>query len=185
VEVPVANQLGVLFGPQPPGTLVGFIRVRDVFNGANISGAKVVLDSGEMDTVGADGLYTFPGLPPRYTCATASATGYHPGTACKQVLSGMMVYNSIALFPDSDFIDAGPGQPDGGGAAADAGGGGVDGGGPGIDGGGAGADAGDDPPAPTTCGCRAGGRSASSGALLACVLAGFAAMLGRGRKLRG
>jgi hypothetical protein len=183
VEVPVATQLGVLFGALPPGTLVGFIRERDVFNGANIPGATVTLDSGEVDVVGADALYTFPGIPPRSTCATASAPGYHPATQCKQVKSGMMEYNSIALFPNSDFIDAGPGAPDAGpgqdaAPPADAGGGGPDGA--------AGADGGEEPPSPTTCGCRAGGRrGASSLAFLACALAGFAAMLRRGRNRRG
>jgi hypothetical protein len=185
VERPVANHLGILFGPLPPGTLVGFVKVKDVFNGAPIPGAVVTLDDGQTDTVGANGLYTFTDLSPRYTCATADAPGYHPATACKVVVSGTMVYNSIALFPDSDFIDAGPdgppdaslpGTPD---AAPQA-----DGGDPGGGDGGPGGDGGDDGGGDGgTCGCRApghaGGHAGRAGhaGIGACVLGLFAAML--------
>lgn len=112
VERAVANHLGIRYGALPKGQVVGFIRVRDVFGGANIAGAIATLDDGRTDTVGADGLFDFPGVTPRLACVTATATGYHPATRCVQVASGMMNYDSIALYPDGDFIDAGPGAPD-------------------------------------------------------------------------
>ncbi len=62
--------------------------------------------------------YDFTNVSPRYACVTASMPGYHSATSCKQVTSGNLVYNSIALYPNSDFVDAGP-APDAG-APADA-----------------------------------------------------------------
>ena len=115
VERTVANHLAVRHGVLPPGQLVGFIRERDIFDStANISGALVELDDGTSMLTGADGRYLFNGVTPRYACVTASKTGYHSDTQCKQVISSEVVYNSIALFPNSDFIDAGPGVPDAG-----------------------------------------------------------------------
>lgn len=119
VERVVANHLGIRFGTLPPGQLVGFIRERDIFDETkNIVGATVVLDDGTMDTTGSDGLYNFSMVTPRYACATASAPGYHSATRCQQVASNEIKYNSIALFPNSDFIDAGPGAMDAGSADA-------------------------------------------------------------------
>ncbi len=188
----VSNHLGVQFGALPPGTLVGFIRDSDLFNGANIAGAKATLDTGATYTVGADALYSFPGLPPRFTCVTASAAGYHPATQCKNVLSGMTIFNSMALFPDSLFIDAGPGgPPDAGaqppadaaplpdGASPDDDGGAPDASAAGVDGSGG-------------CGCRVGGldpRRCASGAFAACMAGVLFVMLlaghRRGRKQLG
>ncbi|MCE9578708.1 MAG: phosphodiester glycosidase family protein [Deltaproteobacteria bacterium] len=112
VERAVANHLGVRYGALPKGQVVGFIRVRDVFGGANIPGAVATLDDGRTDTVGADGLFDFPAVTPRLACVTATATGYHAASRCVQVESGMMNYDSIALYPNADFVDAGPGAPD-------------------------------------------------------------------------
>ncbi len=108
----VANHLGIHHGPLPPGQLVGLVRERDIYDGANIEGATVTLDSGETDVTGADALYSFSGVTPRYVCATASKAGYRPETRCKQVTSGNLVYNSIPIYPYSDFVDAAPGAPD-------------------------------------------------------------------------
>ncbi len=165
-ERTVANHLAVRHGTLPPGQLVGFIRERDVFDDtANISGATVELDTGQTVTTGVSGMYQFNGVTPRWACVTASKTGYQTKTQCRQVISNDITYNSIALFPNSDFIDAGPGDPDA--ALFDAGptidaappddGSSVDGGG----GGGGG-------------GCSAGGSAdsaANPAALLALVLA--------------
>jgi hypothetical protein len=112
VERAVANHLAVRYGALPKGQLVGFVRARDVFSGANIAGAVATLDDGRTNTVAADGLFDFPAVTPRWACVTATAAGYHPATRCIQVESAMMNYDSIALFPDSDFIDAGPGAAD-------------------------------------------------------------------------
>ncbi len=144
VERIVANHLAVRHGASPPGQLAGLIRERDIFDeNANIEGALVQLDTGESVVTGADGLYSFPDLTPRLVCVTASKAGYHSNTQCKQVPSGDLTFNSIALFPNSDFIDGGPGLIDAGfsdarvpvdagqvvdgGGSADAGGGGGDG----------------------------------------------------------
>ncbi len=170
VERFVANQLGVRYGMLPPGTMLGFIRERDVFSGADIAGATVSLDSGESMVTAADGRYQFTGLTPRYVCATATHPGYHPVTQCRDVPSAGMIYNSIALYPNSDFIDAGliptpdaaPDVPDAR-PTADAG--------PAADGG---ADAGEEPTAPPTCGCSGAGDSADG---VACLLLVAPAML--------
>ncbi|HUH06111.1 MAG TPA: phosphodiester glycosidase family protein [Kofleriaceae bacterium] len=119
VERAVANHLGVRFGSLPPGQLVGFIRERDVIEGTNLAGALARLDSGEEIVVGTNGYYAFTMVTPRLACVTASKSGYRTDTRCKQVVSGQMVYNSIPLFPNSDFVDAAPGAPDA--AIADAG----------------------------------------------------------------
>lgn len=113
VERIVANHLAVRHGPLPPGQLAGLIRERDIFDDtANIEGALVELDSGETLVTGSDGFYTFNNVAPRYACVTASKVGYHTVTQCKQVPSGELTFNSIALFPNSDFIDGGPGPFD-------------------------------------------------------------------------
>lgn len=119
IERAVANHVGVRFGSLPAGQLVGFIRERDVMEGANLTGALAKLDSGEEIVVGANGYYAFNMVTPRLACVTASKAGYRTETRCKQVVSNQMVYNSIPLFPHSDFVDAAPGTPDA--AVADAG----------------------------------------------------------------
>ena len=119
VERVVSNHRGVRFGTLPPGQLVGFIRERDIFDDTkNIAGATVLLDDGDIAITAADALYNFSSVTPRYACATASAPGYHTETRCKQVVSSEITYNSIALFPNSDFVDAGPGARDAGGSDA-------------------------------------------------------------------
>lgn len=113
VERAVANHLGVRYGSLPTGQLVGFVRERDIFDDTkNISGATAELDTGQQDVTGSDGVYNFPMVTPRFACVTASAPGYRSATQCKQVVPGQIQYNSIALFPHSDFIDAAPGTPD-------------------------------------------------------------------------
>jgi MYXO-CTERM domain-containing protein len=153
-ERTIANHLAIRHGALTPGQLVGFIRERDVFDTtANLEGALVTLDDGRTDTTGADGLYNFAGVSPRYACVTAELDGYRPESSCKQVLSGQVNYNSIALYPWSDFPDAGPGGPD---AAPPDAPSGPDGGGPTGDGGNnAGGDAGGGGGGGGGCGCRA------------------------------
>jgi len=133
VERVVANHLAIRYGALTPGQLVGFVRERDIFDAsANLAGVLVTLDDGRSDTTATDGLYNFPGVSPRYACVTAEKAGYRTETACKQVQSGQVNYNSIAMYPLSDFPDAGPGEPDATPAdaatALDGGGGGADGG---------------------------------------------------------
>lgn len=131
VERIVANHIGVRYGALPSGTMVGLVRERDIFDDtANLEGVTVTLDDGQTAVTGTDGRYSFQ-VPPRYACATASKPGYHSNTLCKQVVTGDITFNSIPLFPNSDFIDAAPGTPDAGpadagGAIPDAIGGGAD-----------------------------------------------------------
>lgn len=164
-ERTVANHLAVRYGALTPGQLVGFIRERDVFDTtANLPGALATLDDGRTDTVGADGMFNFPGVSPRLACVTASLTGYRTETRCVQVVGGEVNYDSMALYPNSDFPDAGPGGPD---ATPIDGGGPLGDGGPIGDGGGAMVGDGGDP-GPTGC-CQAGG--GSSGSALALLVA--------------
>lgn len=110
-ERPVANHLAVRYGSLAPGTLKGVVKERNVETGAPIAGAVVRLDDGRTATYDGDSLWVFE-VPPRWACATASAPGYRPNTVCRQITSGQEIYGSIALFPDSDFPDAGPGAAD-------------------------------------------------------------------------
>lgn len=152
-ERTIANHLAIRHGALTPGQLVGFIRERDVFDAsANLAGALVTLDDGRTDTTGTDGLYNFAGVSPRYACVTATLDTYRPETACKQVLSGQVNYNSIALYPWSDFPDAGPGGAD---AAPPDGPNGPDGGPTGDGGNNAGGDGGPGGSDGPGCGCRA------------------------------
>jgi hypothetical protein len=165
VERVVANHLAVRHGALPPGQMLGFVRERDVIQGADIEGALVELDDGQTQTTGADGRFSFTSVAPHYTCATVSKAGYRTKTQCKQVVSNDLVYNSVALFPNSDFVDAAPGAPDA--AIADAGptldapAGAADATGPDA------GDGGGDP----GCGCSGGGPPASSAALLLAIIA--------------
>lgn len=111
VERPVANHLAVRYGELPDGTIQGHVTERSV-GGPKISGATVTIDDGRSKTYDGASLWTFAAAP-RWTCVTASKAGYHPATECRQVPAADQVYSSIALFPNSDFIDAGPGAPDG------------------------------------------------------------------------
>ena len=109
----LANHLGVSFTALANGRMIGFVRARDVFDAtANLVGAQVQLDNGRGVTTDLEGLFQFADLTPRHTCATASHTGYRSVTQCRLIPSGDEIYNSIALFPNSDFIDAGPLPPD-------------------------------------------------------------------------
>jgi hypothetical protein len=112
VERAVANHLGVRYGSLPKGTLVGFIRAKDIFNGTDLPGAVATLDDGRQQTVGASAMYDFANVTPRYACVTASFTGYHAAKRCVQVLENTVNYDSIALFPNSQFVDANPNAPD-------------------------------------------------------------------------
>jgi uncharacterized protein (TIGR03382 family) len=111
VERPVANHLAVRYGELPTGVIQGHVTERSV-GGPRIAGATITIDDGRSKTDDGENLWTFP-AEPRWTCVTATKGGYHPGTECRQVPSADQIYSSISLFPNSDFIDAGPGAPDG------------------------------------------------------------------------
>lgn len=107
VERPVANHLGIVFGAQSPGTLLGEVR-EGALNGPDLIGVRVTLDDGRMiTTVSSDPGYSFAPVAPRYACVTAEKTGYNPVTQCKQVEPGILNYNSIVMFPVGTGPDAG------------------------------------------------------------------------------
>lgn len=111
VERPVANHLAVRHGSLPLGTIKGVVKERNVETGASIAGATVTIDDGRTTTYDGDELWLFE-VAPRWVCVTGSAVGYHSNTTCRQVTSAQETYASIALFPDADFIDAGPDDAD-------------------------------------------------------------------------
>jgi hypothetical protein len=119
VERAVANHLAIVHDPQTPGELTGFI-CKDTFSPCNtvIPGALVILDDGRMQTVGADGRYTFGNVTPRLACATAKKGGFRTNSRCSQVSAGQTQFNSIALMAGQDPVDAG--VPDAAAAPEDA-----------------------------------------------------------------
>lgn len=114
VQRAVANHLAIKYGALPHGNLVGVICKHDVTlcaDGASanrIAGAKVTLDDGRTQTTGSDAFYSFDNITPRLACVTAKATGYLTKTQCNTVETGVaQSYNSIALDPGTDPLDAG------------------------------------------------------------------------------
>lgn len=106
VQRPVANHLGIVYGAQPPGTLLGEVR-EGALNGPDIFGVLVTLDDGQTHTtVSTNPGYEFT-VPPRYACVTASRTGYNTVTQCKQVEPGIVNFNSIVMFRTGTGPDAG------------------------------------------------------------------------------
>ncbi|MBZ0233664.1 MAG: phosphodiester glycosidase family protein [Deltaproteobacteria bacterium] len=146
VERPVANHLGIAYGAQAPGTLLGKVREGSL-TGPNVPGVLVRLDDGRtVTTDNMDNGYSFS-VSPRFACVTASKAGYNTVTQCKQVEPGILNYNSIVMFPLGQGVDAGvvdAGIPDGGDGSIDAangdGGGGDDGSGSDAGDGGGGGD---------------------------------------------
>ncbi|HEY5948537.1 MAG TPA: phosphodiester glycosidase family protein [Kofleriaceae bacterium] len=119
VERNVANHLAVKYGMLPKGELYGLICKHSVINCATdvpsrkISGAAVYLDDSRMQTTDSTGVYDFLSVTPRYACVTVKKLGYLTKTQCRQVESGNLTYNSIALWEGTDSPDAGVGE-DGG-----------------------------------------------------------------------
>ncbi len=99
----------------PTGDLVGVVADSDIYHGARIVGATVSLDSGESTTTGDTGSYSFSGLPYGTYTATATASGYLPGSCSKEITGSGDHWCSIALFPDEGDTDPPPeesGDPD-------------------------------------------------------------------------
>ena len=93
------------------GDLTGFVRAERVSDGAPIVGAQVTLSTGQSTTTGADGRYTFTGLPAGVVQVSAAATGYGASAAEKLVQSDMLNWQSIALSPSSAGAATVPGAP--------------------------------------------------------------------------
>lgn len=106
VERPVANHLGVGYGAQAPGTLLGKVREGSL-TGLAIAGVEVALDDGRaITTDSADSGYSF-NVAPRQACVTATRVGFNPVTQCKQVEAGVLNFNSLVLHRTGTGVDAG------------------------------------------------------------------------------
>ncbi len=91
--------LDLIEGTAPTtGTVIGVIAEDDIFTGARIPGATVVLTPGG-DTLAADGtgLWSFDGLSEGTYTVTGSADGYDPASCTTTVTSSGQFWCSIAL----------------------------------------------------------------------------------------
>jgi hypothetical protein len=182
VQRPVANHLGIVFGAQPPGTLIGEVREGSL-SGPAVTNALVTLDDGREHNTGATGQrYEFTPVAPRFTCVTVEKTGYNTVTQCRQVEPGIVNFNSIVMFPIGTGPDAGvpdAGMPtDGGDLPADAPGG--DGGNPG--GGDGGGDGGGGEGGCCAAGAQGGGDAAGVAWLALAVVFGLCGRSPRRRR---
>ncbi|HTR53931.1 MAG TPA: phosphodiester glycosidase family protein [Kofleriaceae bacterium] len=132
VERAVANHLAVQFAPTKSGGLIGLVCEGTISPCNNpIDAATVTLDTGATKTTDTSGVYQFPTLTPRYTCATATKANYYPTTRCVVVGPGPNpTYDSIAMQkcpsggcppPDAAMPDARIEYPDAPPLAGDAG----------------------------------------------------------------
>lgn len=112
IESTVANQIAVKYGSLPKGELYGLI-CKDSVMGCSgdtskyIVGATVTLDDGREQTTGANASFDFLNVTPRLACVTVKKTGYLSKTQCRQVIPSDITYNSVAMFPGTDPLDAG------------------------------------------------------------------------------
>lgn len=125
----VANHLAVCVVP-PFGTLKGFVRDGDVYQGANLVGATVTVSTGQSATTGEDGLYVIADVPRGDVTITATLPGYAAAMRTVYVTAADTTWGSLALGPAPDAgpdpaPDGGadPATPDGGAAADDPAGG--------------------------------------------------------------
>src|SRR5439155_1683011 len=134
VERTVANHLAIRYQSLPKGELYGLVCKTSVIGCGTdssrwIAGAKVWLDDGRMQTTGTDAAYDFLNVTQRIACVTVKAAGYKTAYKCtdQQITPGQINYNSVAMYPGVDPIDAGvadaPAAPDAamGSAGGDAG----------------------------------------------------------------
>jgi hypothetical protein len=112
VERTVANHLAIKYGSLPKGQLVGLICKHDVIGctddpARKMSGVKVILDDGRVQTTDATALYDYTSVTQRLACVTAKKAGFLTKTQCAQVDGNGITYNSIAMWEGVDAIDAG------------------------------------------------------------------------------
>ncbi len=116
VERTVANHVAIKYGMLPKGELYGLICKHSVINcgtdvpSRKISGATVILDDGRQQTTDSTGTFDFQGVTPRLACVTVKKAGYLTKTQCRQVESGILTYNSVAMWEGMDTPDAGVGE---------------------------------------------------------------------------
>lgn len=109
-----------LVGGDVSGEVLGYVRANDIYNTeGNLEGASVwIAETGDTTSVGADGLYRFPGLPYGTYTVHASMAGYAEGT-CTSELGASQDWCSIALVAGGD--DTGVPGSDTGDTGADSG----------------------------------------------------------------
>jgi hypothetical protein len=116
VERTVANHLAIKYGMLPKGELYGLVCKHSVIDcgtdvpSRKIDGATVTLDDGRTHVTDTSGGYDFTSVTPRYACVTVKKAGYLTKTQCRQVESGTITYNSVALWEGTDPPDAGVGE---------------------------------------------------------------------------
>ena len=86
-------------GSQITGTLVGYVRETDIYEGAPIAGATITLDNGRTATTDADGYYEIPDLELAAYQVTASAEGYETAIDTKDIEAHGVWWKSLALVP--------------------------------------------------------------------------------------
>jgi hypothetical protein len=109
VERPVANHLGVHYGPLPHCTVVGFV-FDGVLGGTKLTNATVTLDGRTGKWDGPHQLFNFIDVEPHKVCVVAKAPGYKTGQQCKQITladiqQDSTQYCSVVLQPGSDPPD--------------------------------------------------------------------------------
>lgn len=84
-------------GGPSTATLVGYVRVDDIMEGAPIAGATVTLDDGRTTVTDAEGYYEFAELDFRLWTVTATAEGYEQAVDSKEVDTAQTYWKSMAL----------------------------------------------------------------------------------------
>lgn len=92
----VANHLGACV-VAARGTLTGYVRAGDIYEGRNLAGAQVRLSTGAMGRAGDDGRYRFADVPRGDVEITASAPGFLAASRTVFVAAGDTTWGSIAL----------------------------------------------------------------------------------------
>lgn len=120
-----AHYMDLVGGVVVKASLVGFVRVDDVFEGVGIAGATVTLDNGRTATTDADGYYEIDELDPGFYTVTATAEGYEPASDDKEIESeGGTWWKSLALTAsttqgdDDDDVNPTKNAAHGGGACS-------------------------------------------------------------------
>lgn len=92
-------------GGPATATLVGYVRVDDIMDGAPIAGATVTLDDGRTTVTDAEGYYEFTDIDFRLWTVTASAEGYDQAVDTKEVDTAQTYWKSIALTASQSPTD--------------------------------------------------------------------------------
>lgn len=81
------------------GDLTGYIRVEDIYSGAGVAGAEVLLSDGQVTTTDGSGLYKFLALEEGAYSVTVTAGGYDAASDTKDVQADILNWKSVAVYP--------------------------------------------------------------------------------------